>query len=78
MSIPRGTWRCGLPDLDKRGFCLKCGTEAGDHPLDLCLGCGHRVVFHGVNTSGCSRIVAGAFCSCRRAFGQAQTPLVAN
>ncbi len=75
-SAPRGSWRCptNLPNVESEAVgnppsCLRCGSDL-EHPLDVCHGCGHLVVFHGRDTEGCGRIFAAGWCACRRAFAR--------
>lgn len=72
----RGAWTC--PEIvprvrsaadDGPPTCLRCGSPF-EHPIKVCRGCGHVVIFHGRDTEGCGRIFAGGWCACRRAFGR--------
>jgi hypothetical protein len=75
-SLPRGAWTC--PEMVPRGrdvangspsICVRCGSSF-EHPMKVCRGCEHLVIFHGRDTEGCGRISAGGWCACRRAFGR--------
>lgn len=75
-SRPRGAWTCEamVPNVESQGVgnprsCLRCGSSL-EHPLAVCGGCEHLVIFHGRDTEGCGRIFAGGWCACRRASGR--------
>jgi hypothetical protein len=83
-AAPRGAWRCEtrIPNMDGLAIgnpptCLRCGSNL-DHPLDVCdgEGCGHLVVFHGLDTEGCGRICAAGWCGCRRSFAREHAEFV--
>jgi hypothetical protein len=76
QRLPRGAWTCRelTPNIEGMAVgnpltCLRCGSSL-EHPLKVCRGCEHLVVFHGRDTEGCGRIFAGGWCACRRAFGR--------
>jgi hypothetical protein len=76
VSLPRGAWTCPVlvPRVQslapgRAPTCERCGSPF-EHPLKVCRGCEHLVVFHGRDTEGCGRIYAGGWCPCRRAFGR--------
>lgn len=75
-SVRRGAWTCTViaPRVDGIGngrppTCRRCGSSF-EHPIQVCRGCEHLVVFHGRDTEGCGRIFAAGWCACRRAFGR--------
>jgi hypothetical protein len=75
-SQSRGAWTCTVVVPNVEGMavgnpasCLRCGSWL-EHPIEVCGGCEHLVVFHGRDTEGCGRIFAGGWCTCRRAFGR--------
>jgi hypothetical protein len=76
QRLPRGAWTCPKLISNVEGMavgnpltCVRCGSSL-EHPLKVCRGCEHLVVFHGRDTEGCGRIFAGGWCACRRAFGR--------
>jgi hypothetical protein len=83
--LPPGAWRCEarIPNTEGRSVgnpptCVRCGSNL-EHPVDVCgggEGCGHLVVFHGIDTAGCGRICAAGWCACRRRFGRERAEFV--
>ncbi|MEX1172581.1 MAG: hypothetical protein WEG56_08210, partial [Chloroflexota bacterium] len=75
QPLRRGAWTCTVlvprieADLSRTPICQRCGSSF-EHPIKVCRGCEHLVVFHGRDTEGCGRIFAGGWCACRRAFGR--------
>ena len=76
QSPARGAWTCEaiVPNVEGMAVgnpltCLRCGSSL-EHPVQVCRGCQHLVVFHGRDTEGCGRIFAAGWCACRRAFGR--------
>ena len=76
MPAPTGSWKCptNLPNIESERVgnppsCRRCGSNL-EHPVDVCDGCGHLVVFHGRDTEGCGRISAAGWCACRGGFAR--------